>query len=82
MSPASPDKIRHKKDHDHHPAVTPAVHPAHQAQKKAALPPRHHPHSGPENKDLNLDHGIHEDRPRPGKIAKKEDPTRPRKSPR
>jgi hypothetical protein len=80
--PASPDKNRHAEDRVHHPMAAPAVHPPHHPQKKAELSPRHHPHTGPENKDLNLDHGIHEDRPRPGKVAKKEEPTRSKKLPR
>ena len=36
--------------------------------------------TGPENKALNQDHGTHEDRPRPGKIAKKGDPDRSKKT--
>jgi hypothetical protein len=32
---------------------------------------RHHPHTKPPEEALNIDHGTHEDRPRPGKIAKK-----------
>ncbi|MGA2162008.1 MAG: hypothetical protein ABSG28_07440 [Methanoregula sp.] len=77
--PASPDKSRHTELHDHHPEAGPAVHPPHHPQKKAVLTPRHNPHSGPENKSLNQDHGTHEDRPRPGKIAKKGDPDRSKK---
>ncbi|MFA7693947.1 MAG: hypothetical protein WCX63_00285 [Methanoregula sp.] len=74
--PASPDKSRHAELHDHHPEAVPSVHPPHHPQKKVILPPRRNPHSGQENKALNQDHGVHEDRPRPGKIAKKEDPER------
>lgn len=33
---------------------------------------KHHPHTQPEEFALNVDHGTHEDRPRPGKLAKKE----------
>jgi hypothetical protein len=77
--PASPDKSRHAEHHEHHPVAAPAVHPPHHPQKKAVLTPRHNPHTGPENKALNQDHGTHEDRPRPGKIAKKGDPDRSKK---
>ncbi|MFZ1898441.1 hypothetical protein [Methanoregula sp.] len=80
--PASPDKNRHAELRKHHPEGAPSVHPPHHPQKKAALPPRHNPHTGPESKALNLDHGIHEDRPRPGKIAKKGDPDRSKKAKR
>jgi len=81
-TPTSPDKSRHAEDHDHHPMAAPAVHLPHHPQKKAELPPRHHPHTGPENNDLNVDHGTHEDRPRPGKIAKKEEPSSSKKTAR
>ncbi|ABS55148.1 hypothetical protein Mboo_0630 [Methanoregula boonei 6A8] len=80
--PDSPDKTRHAELQAHHAGAGPAIHPSHHPQKKAELPPRHHPHTGPENKALNQDHGTHEDRPRPGKIAKKEEPARSGKSPR
>jgi len=78
-SPVSPDKSRYAEHHEHHPEAAPEVHPPHHPQKKSPLPPRHTPHTGPENKALDLDHGIHEDRPRPGKIAKKQDPGRSQK---
>ncbi|MGA2104657.1 hypothetical protein [Methanoregula sp.] len=81
-TPTSPDKSRHAEDHDHHPMAAPAVHLPHHPQKKAELSPRHHPHTGPENNDLNVDHGTHEDRPRPGKIAKKEEPSSSKKTAR
>ena len=82
LHPDSPDKIRHAEEQKHHAGAGPAVHPPHHPQKKAELAPRHHPHTGPENRDMNTDHGTHEDRPRPGKIAKKEDPALSRKTPR
>jgi len=70
----SPDKNRHSEDKKHHPYTYPEVHPPHHSTKKETLPQRHHPHTGPELKDLDIDHGTHEDRPRPGKLAKKEEP--------
>ena len=78
----SMDKDRHAEDHRHHPLTAPAVHQPHHPQKKEELPARHHPHTGPENKELDIDHGTHADRPRPGKLAKKEEPAISLKSPR
>lgn len=66
----------HAEHHAHHPDAVPAVHPPHHPQKKTPLPPRHTPHTGPLMRELDVDHGTHEDRPRPGKIAKKADHSR------
>ncbi|MFA5331256.1 MAG: hypothetical protein WC342_02650 [Methanoregula sp.] len=71
-SPGGQDKGRHREHHTHHPEKHPASHPPHSARKKPMTGPRHHPHIGAAEIDLNTDHGTHEDRPRPGKLAKKE----------
>ncbi|MDD1712102.1 MAG: hypothetical protein LUQ69_02920 [Methanoregulaceae archaeon] len=69
----SQDRERHLEDARHHPQDNPLPHPPHQPHKAPALPPRHHPHTRPPEEALNIDHGTHQDRPRPGKIAKKGD---------
>ena len=72
---AGMDRERHKEEKRHHPADD-HVHPplVHHAQKNPPGLPLHHPHSQPADRALDIDHGTHTDRPRPGKIAKKEEP--------
>ncbi len=41
-------------------------------RKRPALPPRHNPHTQPPEQALDVDHGSHQDRPRPAKIVLKE----------
>ncbi len=79
VRPSNIYKSVHAENHVHHPDSVPAVHAPHHPQKKEVLPPRHTPHTGPELKELDIDHGTHDDRPRPGKIAKKADHGRSKK---
>ena len=69
----SQDKQRDEEEIRHHPEIHGEPHPAHHAQNKPDGLPLHHPHTHPEGEALNTDHGTHENRPRPGKIAKKAD---------
>lgn len=71
QSSTSMDKERHDDETRHHPEIHHQPHPAHHPQVKPALPPRHDAHTQSPEQALNIDHGTHEDRPRPGKIAKK-----------
>ena len=59
------EKRNHPESHlqPHAPHVSP--------QEKHTDSPRHYPHTEATGHALNTDHGTHEDRPRPGKIAKK-----------
>jgi len=59
----------------HHPLNHPHPHPPHHPQKKPPLPQRHNPHTQPPGQGLDIDHGTHEDRPRPAKISMKEGKT-------
>jgi hypothetical protein len=68
----SPDKDRHREEDKHHPLDHPHPHPEHHPQKKAPLPPRHNPHTPAPDHVLDIDHGSHQDRPRPAKIVLKE----------
>ncbi len=74
LDPSEPgqDRKRDEEDARHHHATHTLPHPPHQPQYKVTGATRHHPHTQPEGHDLNADHGTHEDRPRPGKIAKKD----------
>jgi hypothetical protein len=67
----SQDRERHREDSQHHPYDHPLPHPPHHPHEHPTLAPRHYPHTQPEEFALDMDHGTHEDRPRPGKIAKK-----------
>jgi hypothetical protein len=49
---------------------TPLPHPPHHPVKKPPLT-RHHPHTPTVNKELNADHGTHQDRPQPAKVFRK-----------
>ena len=49
------------------PWITPILTPPIILRKKHPLPPRHNPHTQPPEQALDMDHGTHEDRPRPGK---------------
>ena len=68
----SKNRDRHIEDARHHEEKHPLPHPPHKTLKKPTGLPRHKPHTKPEDQALNIDHGIHEDRPRPGKLAKKD----------
>ena len=71
-SDISQDKKRDNDEKHHHPETHSGPHAPHHVQvHPASGTPRHHPHTKPEEQALNTDHGTHEDRPRPGKIAKK-----------
>jgi hypothetical protein len=67
----SMDKERHENEDRHHPEDHPHPHPPHHPQANPTGISRHHPHTHPDDQVLNIDHGTHENRPRPGKIAKK-----------
>ncbi len=71
-SQTSLDKDRHQEEDRHHPLDHIHPHPEHHPQKKAQLPPRHNPHTPPPEQALDVDHGSHQDRPRPAKIVLKE----------
>jgi hypothetical protein len=66
----SQDKRNDHEDVRHHPAIHQEPHPPHHPQHKPVLP-SHQPHTQPPGNALDIDHGTHEDRPRPGKMAKK-----------
>ena len=68
---ASPDRDRHREEAAHHPQDHLHPPPVHHPQKKPPLPPRHNPHTYPPEQELDMDHGTHEDRPRPAKIVMK-----------
>ena len=70
-SGAGQDKRRNDEEIRHHPATHLQPHPEHHPVHKPTGLPVHHPHTQPVEDALNIDHGTHEDRPRPGKIAKK-----------
>jgi hypothetical protein len=68
----SEDRRRKHEDFRHHAGAektnpglphSPVPHP---------LRTKHHPHTQPEVYVLDADHGTHRDRPRPGKLGKKE----------
>jgi hypothetical protein len=68
----SQDRKRDHEEQRHHPEAVAGPHPAHKARKHpVGNKPQHEPHRKPEEYPLNIDHGIHEDRPRPGKLTKK-----------
>ncbi|OPY38360.1 MAG: hypothetical protein A4E35_00783 [Methanoregula sp. PtaU1.Bin051] len=67
----SRDKARRSEDLRHHPEGRTRPRPAHRIRKKPTGLTKHHPHTTPEEYTLDIDHGTHEDRPRPGKLAKK-----------
>jgi hypothetical protein len=67
----SKNKNRQIEDARHHEGKVTLPHPPHKTLKKPTGLPRHHPHTKPVEHALDIDHGIHEDRPRPGKLAKK-----------
>jgi len=67
----SQDRRNDLLDARHHPADHAQPHPPHHPQYKVTGASRHRPHTQPGEQALNIDHGTHEDRPRPGKIAKK-----------
>ena len=72
MSPyTSQDLDRNREDARHHPESHPLLHPEHHPQKQPSGEVRHYPHTHGPVTELNIDHGTHEDRPRPGKLAKK-----------
>lgn len=61
-----------RRDHEevrHHAAIYTEAHLPHHPQHQPVLP-RHHPHTQAPEDALNTDHGTHEDRPHPGKLAK------------
>lgn len=66
----SQDKERHRRNNKKHPMTNFYPHPPHKTIPNDILP-KHHPHKHPPEFDLNIDHGNHEDRPRPGKLMKK-----------
>jgi hypothetical protein len=68
---SSQDRKRDDEETRHHPATHTVPHPPHHPQYQVTGSARHHPHTQPGEQVLNTDHGTHEDRPRPGKIAKK-----------
>lgn len=70
-SAMSQDRERHIEGAQHHPYGAPQPHAPHHTVEKPTLPHRHYPHTTPPEFALDIDHGTHEDRPRPGKIAKK-----------
>lgn len=67
----SQDRKRDILDARHHPSSRAQPHPPHHPQYKVTGASRHHPHTRPDEQALDIDHGTHADRPRPGKIAKK-----------
>jgi len=67
----SQDRKNDLQDARHHPADHARPHQPHHPRHKVTGATRHRPHTQPEEQALNIDHGTHEDRPRPGKIAKK-----------
>jgi len=73
LDPLAPgqDRKRDEEEIRHHPATHLQPHPPHHPQYQVTGEKKHLPHSQPEDFALNVDHGTHEDRPRPGKIAKK-----------
>ena len=72
----SKDRDRHLEDKRHHTATHPVPHPAHHTRVKPTGIPQHAPHTHPPEEKFNLDHGTHADRPRPGKLMKKETPSK------
>ncbi len=70
-SQTSLDKERHHEEDKHHPMENVHPHPPHHPQSKPELSPRHNPHTKSPDQALDIDHGTHQDRPRPAKIVKK-----------
>lgn len=70
MPGISQDRERHLEEAKYHPQENPGAHALHKSQEKPTLPHRHYPHTPPPEFSLDIDHGTHEDRPRPGKLAK------------
>ncbi|OPX65301.1 MULTISPECIES: hypothetical protein [unclassified Methanoregula] len=67
----SQDRKRDILEARHHPSSHARPHPAHHPRHKVTGTSRHYPHTHPPEEALDIDHGTHQDRPRPGKIAKK-----------
>lgn len=68
----SQDRKRDREEQKHHPEVSGAPHEAHKVRRHpVGDKPHHQPHTRPEEFQLNIDHGTHQDRPRPGSLAKK-----------
>jgi len=67
----SKNRDRHTEDAMHHEMSHPLPHPPRRTLKKPTGLPRHFPHTQPAGQEFNIDHGTHDDRPRPGKLAKK-----------
>ncbi len=66
----SQDSRRDHEDARHHTATHIEAHPPHHPQHHQQEVAQHHPHTAAPENVLNADHGTHEDRPRPGKLAK------------
>jgi len=64
---SSKNRERHLGDNQHHPLDHPLPHPKHKTIKKAALPPKHTPHSHPHGDELP----AHTNPPGPIKPSKK-----------
>ena len=71
-SGTSQDRKRNNEETRHHPETHLQPHTPHHPQNQPTGSSRHHPHTQPAEQVLNIDHGTHEDRPRPGKLAKKD----------
>ncbi|HOX34792.1 MAG TPA: hypothetical protein P5217_03615 [Methanoregulaceae archaeon] len=68
----SRDRSRQLDSARHHEESHPLPHPPHKILARPTGLPKHHPHTRPPEEALDIDHGTHEDRPRPGKLMKKE----------